>query len=456
MAKEIIWKPLPKQAEFLAATEDEVLYGGAAGSGKSDAMIIAALGLNQYVPAITLSRYTALIIRKTYKELSDLIRRTQEVYRRIDKKAQFNISTNTWTFGSGAKIIFGNCDNDSSVLRYQGSEYQFIGIEELGQWETDYAYHYLRSRLRSSDPKLRCFMRATANPSKYKWIREYFQIDSIGSSCKRIINIETVNSGTQTRKIRFISAKLLDNPYLANDGKYEAMLISLPEEERNALLYGRWDSYNIKGSIYSDLLADMRKDGRVCRVKYDQNLPVFCFFDLGWNDSTAIIITQFLGKETRIIDHIEDTNQPFSYYCNLITSKYQSKNGLKIILPHDAKSHSIQTGNTIESLAITAFGSDNVEVIPRDSIEVGIKATKEMIRNLYIETSLDRLLECMENYRRKYDSALQTYTEPIHDQYSNTADALRYVAMYSNDKKIIQKPLSVPLLRPRNQNMTPW
>lgn len=448
---EIIWEPLPKQAEFLSAPESEVLYGGQAGSGKSDCLMIDALGLQQ--DGILKQTYTALIIRKTYEDLEDLIKRTQLIYPLICPGATYNKSTHTWTFPSGARIKFGNCFSPDDVHSYQGSEYTWIGIEELGQFETDYEYQYLKSRLRTSDPTLKTYIRATCNPSKYRWIRDYFGIDAIGTdNIKREI-ITTSNGKKITRSIRFIRAKLSDNPYLYENGEYEAKLMTLSEQEKNALLFGRWDVWNVKGGIYTDLLAELRKKEQICRVNHDKNLTVYCSLDLGRNDSNPIIFSQVFGKEIRIFDHYENNGLHISHYIDYIKNKNFDQ--LKIILPHDARAKTVGAEYSVENQFESVFGSSNVVVLPREDIELGITTAKKMFDNLYINSELTRLLECLELYKRRFNSSLQQYQEPLHDQYSNTADAFRYLAMYLASTNN-QKPLDTTKLRPQMMQLTPW
>lgn len=447
----VVWEPLPKQAEFLAADEEEVLYGGSAGSAKSESLMIDALGLQQ--KGILNPRYTALIIRKTYEDMEDLINRTQEIYPLICPGAVYNKSKHMWIFPSGARIKFGNCFTKDDVHSYQGSEYTWIGIEELGQFETDYEYQYLKSRLRTSDPKLKCYMRSTCNPSKYKWLREYFKIDNIGSDSYQEKWIETSNGIKIKRRIRFIRAKLSDNPYLYNSGEYEARLMSMSEEERNALLFGRWDSYNVKGGIYTDLLASIRKNNQICKVVYDPNLTVYCVLDLGRNDNTPIIFAQVFGKEVRIFDHYESNGHHISHYFDLI--KQRNYNNVKIILPHDAKAKRIDAEYSVEEQAKTMFGSSNVTVLTAESVELGISEAKLMMNNLYISNDCFRLLECLENYKRKYNSSVDMFQEPIHDEFSDTADAFRYLAMYLKLTSNI-KTIDATKLRPRLQQTTPW
>ena len=141
----------------MARPEWEALYGGAAGGGKSDALIIEA------TRQVHIPHYKALVLRKTFPQLSELIEKSLNYYPRAFPKARYNESRHTWTFPSGAKIIFGAMQHTKDRTKYQGQAYDFIAFDELTHftWEE---YSYLFSRCRPNGPGTRCYIRATANP----------------------------------------------------------------------------------------------------------------------------------------------------------------------------------------------------------------------------------------------------------------------------------------------------
>ena len=102
------------QTEFLAAGEREVLYGGAAGGGKSYAMLVDPL---RYM---THSQFSGLLLRKTTEELRELIWKSQELYPRVYPGIKWSERKMQWTAPSGARLWLSYLDRDEDVLRYQG------------------------------------------------------------------------------------------------------------------------------------------------------------------------------------------------------------------------------------------------------------------------------------------------------------------------------------------------
>jgi hypothetical protein len=136
-------EPSIKQKIFLRYNGREALFGGSAGGGKSSALLMAAL---QYVDV---PGYNAILFRRTFADLSlpgalmDRFKAWIDPYDDI----RWNSQTNTATFPSGARISFGYLNNVNDKLRYQGAEFQFVGMDEVTHLrESD--YRYLFSRLR--------------------------------------------------------------------------------------------------------------------------------------------------------------------------------------------------------------------------------------------------------------------------------------------------------------------
>ena len=243
--QEVIFKPNDgPQTSFLASSEREVFYGGARGGGKSYAMLVDPL---RYCHK---AQHRALLIRRSMPELRDMITHSQRLYSRAFKGARWREQEKEWRFPSGARIEFGYAENLTDVLRYQGQSYTWIGIDELPQYPTPDIYNFLRSSLRSVDPEVPVFIRATGNPGNVgsTWVKNMF-VDPATPNTPFTMDIETpVGMKSITR--RFIPAKLQDNPYLMQTDDYMIMLSSLPDIQKKQFLEGDWEAF--EGSAFPE------------------------------------------------------------------------------------------------------------------------------------------------------------------------------------------------------------
>lgn len=244
----IIFRPNKgPQTAFLAASEREVLYGGAAGGGKSYAMLADPLRYMSH------PQFSGLLLRHTTEELRELIWKSQEMYPKIYPGIKWSERKMQWVAPSGARLWFSYLDRDEDVLRYQGLAFSWVGFDELTQWATPFAWNYMRSRLRSTAPDLPIYMRATTNPGGpgHAWVKKMFIDPATPGKAFWATDVDTGETlvypkghskeGEPLFKRRFIPAMLTDNPYLADQGDYETMLLSLPEHQRKQLLEGNWD-----------------------------------------------------------------------------------------------------------------------------------------------------------------------------------------------------------------------
>jgi Terminase large subunit, T4likevirus-type, N-terminal len=242
----ILWQPTPKQREFLAGPAREVLYAGSVGAGKTDAIIMSAVSQTGN------KNHRALILRKTFPQLRDVVARAHELF--LPLGATFNKQENVFVFSSGARVELGFLDAPEDMYRYMGRAFSCLCWEELTAWGADStdnegqpvsgAYIYMMSRLRSTDPTLRLEIRASCTPGGIgaSWTKHRWQIPDSGESS------EVIDKATGYRRV-FIRATIADNPHLANTA-YARSLESLPPAQHRALVEGRWDSY--EGQVFSE------------------------------------------------------------------------------------------------------------------------------------------------------------------------------------------------------------
>ncbi len=270
----------------MARPEYEALYGGAAGGGKSDALVCEALR------QVHIPYYKALILRKTFPQLAELIDKTLNYYPRAFPKARYNSSSHTWTFPSGAKVIFGSMQHTKDRTRYQGQAYDFIAFDELTHFTFE-EYSYLFSRNRPNGPGTRVYIRSTANPGGigHGWVKERFitaapPMTTIWTE----VDVDFPDGRREKRRQSriFVPSSVFDNPaLLKNSPDYVTRLASMPEAERKALLYGDWDSF--QGQVFTEWVNDPdRYQDRVrthviAPFRVPESWKIWCGLDWGYS-----------------------------------------------------------------------------------------------------------------------------------------------------------------------------
>ena len=237
----ILWQPFPgMQTEAIAASEFEVFIGGAKGPGKSDVLVVGALR------QVDKERYRAYILRETGPQLSELKDRTHRIYSRLPNKPAWNGDGHgRWTFPSGAKIIFEAIGTPEEAERIQGKEPSAIFRDEAANVRDERTIDTEQAEIRSPDPSIIPMWRGSGNPGRtgQAWVKRRF-IDKCGVDGSRIfVRVFTSPKGQRVKIARrFIPGTVLDNPIYANDPRYMAVLLSMPEMLRRQLLYGDWNA----------------------------------------------------------------------------------------------------------------------------------------------------------------------------------------------------------------------
>lgn len=238
------WEAQPgPQAAFLSCNIYEVTYGGAAGGGKSESLLVDYLrDVKQWGKA-----WKGVLFRRSYPQLEDLINRSIEVYPAVFPGAVYHEQKKTWRFPSGAAFKFRSLDRRADCMAYQGHGYTWIGFDELSHWASDYEYEFMKMRCRSAVAGVPKRIRSSANPGfvGHVWVKKYF-IDN---------GPYIVVRNNQNLLRTFIPATLEDNKILQkNDPQYKARLMSIRDPMlRKALLHGDWDV--VAGAFFGDIFT---------------------------------------------------------------------------------------------------------------------------------------------------------------------------------------------------------
>ncbi len=339
-AQEVVFQPNPgPQTQYLASSEREVLYGGAAGGGKSYATLADPLrDLNN-------PDFSGLLVRHTTEELRELIQKSQDLYPKAIPGIKWSERKSQWTTPRGGRLWMSYLDKDTDVMRYQGQAFNYVAFDELTQWQSPYGWNYMRSRLRSSSKELGLYMRATTNPGGpgHSWVKKMFIDPAPSNTPFWATDIETgetltypqghSRSGEPLFKRRFIPASLFDNPHLAESGDYEAMLLSLPEHQKKQLLEGNWDVN--EGAAFPEFNRNIHV---VEPFEIPDSWTKFRACDYGYGSFTGVVWLAVTPSEQLIV------------YRELYCSKVTATDLADMILEAEAKDGTIRYGVLDSSL----------------------------------------------------------------------------------------------------------
>ena len=244
----INYVPTEKQRIFHASPANEILYGGAAGGGKTKALIMDALFRCLRAPGTT-----AVVFRRTYQELEDTdIKEAQASY--PEKLAVYNAGRHEFRLVNGSKILFRHCENEADRFKYSGIEIQFLYFDELTSFE-QVVYDFIKTRLRAKKSLgVVPIVRSASNPGNigHGWVKKMF-VDAgpYMSIQEQEIYSETLH---KSRKLRtqYIPALAMENPFITEDYIFE--LEQKPPALKAALLNGDWNSF--EGQVFKEFVDD--------------------------------------------------------------------------------------------------------------------------------------------------------------------------------------------------------
>lgn len=282
----ISYRPTPKQAAFHATSANEVLYGGAAGGGKTKALIMDAFFRTLQHPGTT-----AVIFRRTYQELEDTdIKEAMSSY--PSEVAKYNAGRHEFKMVNGSRILFRHCEHEEDRFRYSGIEIQFLYFDELTSFEQT-IYDFLKTRLRAKKSLgVVPIVRSASNPGNigHGWVKKMF-VDAgpYMSIQEQEIYSEALHK-TKVIRTQYIPALATENPFITED--YIFQLEMKPEALRRALLNGDWDSF--EGQVFTEFVNDPShyKDGLWTHVIEPFPIPLhwprYMSFDHGYTKPFSV------------------------------------------------------------------------------------------------------------------------------------------------------------------------
>lgn len=224
-----------------------------------------------------------------------------------------------------------------------------------------------------------------------------------------------------------------DNPYFPPELEQERLhcQATSPEDYKNI-----WEGQcraAVDGAIYAGEMTQLVADGRITLLPYDPKAKAHSIWDLGWNDSTSIVVVQKIGPTgLAVIDYIEDSHKTLDFYAAELNKKPYNWGDWWI--PHDGTHKDLKTGQSVQQLLKKMRqGGKTPKIIPNIGIEPGIKLARMALgRSYFDKAKTARLLECLKRYRRAINSATNEPGSPVHDEFSHGADAWRYVGVVAD------------------------
>lgn len=277
--------PTAKQRKFHASTANEVLYGGAAGGGKSYAICWDA-----FVRCMKYPGTSAYLFRRTYPELEQTLIKTMRMIV-PETLGKYYASNHEMQFVNGSVARFAHLSDESDVIKYQGAEIQWLYFDELTHF-SESMYNYIKTRLRAPKrlgvhPCVRC----ASNPGGpgHGWVKARF-VDSTDIGAHTVVKtFEIKDADGQMKTLRsvceYIPATVRDNPHI--DELYIAELEQKPDKLRDALLLGKWDAF--EGQAFPEFTNDPEhyKDGLHTHVIDPFDIPLhwtrYVSFDHGFS-----------------------------------------------------------------------------------------------------------------------------------------------------------------------------
>ncbi len=340
------------QEEFAASEADIVIGGGSAGGGKSQILMMESTRHYEN------PGYKAILFRRTYPQVTGadgIWEKSMNIYPHLGGRS--NESNLTWTFSSGAKILFRHLQHEKNIRDYQGHAYAFIGFDELTQFSKK-QFFYLLTRNRTTCG-VKPYVLATCNPEPESWVRDFISwfiddetgypidercgllryfiiqndcyvwgnsVDEVVAQCPEYFNqknLKDKNKKDLVKSMTFIPGSVHDNKILMEkDPSYLGNLISQDKATRAKLLDGNWNisqdgdelvEYDASNDVFNNIPIIKPSDNfyLTCdHARYGKDLCVIITWK-GWKAKRLDILPKSNTKDiVKVIDVIRRIYKP--------------------------------------------------------------------------------------------------------------------------------------------------
>lgn len=333
---------------------------------------------------------------------------------------------------------------ETRILGKNGSDFAFAGIRQQSV-----------SNLKSFEGVDICWIEEAQVVTKRSWDVLIPTIRKPGSEIWLTLNPELDTDETYTRFVIdppsnawVAKVNWHDNPWFGRELDDERQLM----ERRDPIGYRTvWEGEcrpAVEGAIYAQELDALQRSGRFTTVSYDPLLKAHTVWDLGWNDETVVLIVQRAASELRVIGAYISRFSTYENDIQELKDWAKDKPGLQWgtdWLPHDAKAPTKASGGKTGEQIVQGLGR-TVGIVPAFGVEEGIKQTRTMFPRLWIDKRCQDWLNAIKRYHRHVTADGSKTGQPVHDDASHGADALRYLAIVAeqlhNDHS--QTPLRYP------------
>lgn len=432
MSVEAIYSPMPTQERVHRSSDDWLILGGDRGGGKTECILIEALGLAY--GAFEKPGWQVLIMRRTFNRMQEMISRTLKLYPQIIKGIKYDSSNQIWKYPNGNWIKFGHIEHDNMIGIYQGQQYSLIILDELSELNRN-----IWDRLSASNRNSYGYpnrMIGTTNP--VQWVKDMCHINDNGDDTFQVLSWTDPESKETTeltlRYIRMTHQETIREGHL--DSNYRARLANNKDESvRDQWLNGSWARPKVPGRVLGPELDLLREQGRCMPLHTELGLGVHVFTDLGWADSTVLLFVQFVHNNINVIDYYENSQCIIDTYTNEINNRFPHA---IVHLPHDGQKHNEESGMSRRDYwaqrvhVATDTGANGNLPRPTSDAEAITRVQANMSR-LYINSQSAgamTFLNRLENYRRRYNESLDQFGDPIEDINAHPFDALKYIFYY--------------------------